>query len=58
MKQPKPDYQFYNPNNPEVFAAHLTAVFIEANAKKVEAAIQAAADAMPSLEEIEETPDN
>ena len=56
MKQPKRDYQFHNPNSPEVFAEYLTAVFMEANAKKVEEAIQAAADTAPSLEDIKETP--
>lgn len=43
MKKHKLNYQFHNPNTAEATADILLKVFIEANAKKVEMAVQEAA---------------
>lgn len=47
MKKRKLSYRFHNPNPEAVTAECILKVFIEANAGKVEAAMQKAADAVP-----------
>ena len=47
MKKQKLNYRFHNPNTAEVTADILLKVFIEAIAKKVEMAIQEAAQQLP-----------
>lgn len=44
MKKRKLNYRFHNPNTAEVTADYLLKILIEANASKVEQAIQEAAD--------------
>ncbi len=46
MKKRKLNYQFHDPNPAAVTADYILKIFIEANARKVEAAIQEAADAI------------
>ena len=43
MKRQKLNYRFHNPNTAEVTADYILKVFIEANMKKVERAMQEAA---------------
>ena len=47
MKKQKLNYRFHNPNTADVTADILLKVFIEANAKKVEMAVQEAAEQLP-----------
>ena len=47
MKQRKLNYRFHDPNPTAITADYVLKVFIEANAGKVEAAIQKAAKAIP-----------
>ena len=47
MKKQKLNYRFHNPNTADVTADILLKVFIEANAKKVETAVQEAAKQLP-----------
>ena len=47
MKKRKLNYRFHNPNTAEVTADYLLKILIEANASKVEQAIQEAADELP-----------
>ena len=42
------NYRFHNPNTAEVTADYLLKILIEANASKVEQAIQEAADELPN----------
>lgn len=51
MKKRKLNYRFHNPNTAEVTADYLLKVLIEANAGKVEQAIQEASDKI--LEQID-----
>ena len=44
MKRQKLNYRFHNPNTAEVTADYILKVFIEANMKKVEHAMQEAAN--------------
>lgn len=44
MKKQKLNFRFHNPNTADVTADILLKVFIEANAKKVETAVQEAAE--------------
>ena len=44
MKKRKLNYRFHNPNTAEVTADYLLKILIEANASKVEQAIQEAAN--------------
>ena len=44
MKKRKLNYRFHNPNTAEATADILLKVFIEANSKKVEKAVQEAAE--------------
>ena len=46
MKKCKLNYRFHDPNPAAVTADYILKIFIEANAGKVEAAIQNAADAI------------
>ena len=46
MKKRKLNYRFHNPNTAEVTADYLLKILIEANASKVEQAIQEAANAL------------
>ena len=48
MKKRKLNYRFHNPNTAEVTADYLLKILIEANASKVEQAIQEAADELPN----------
>ena len=48
MKKCKLNYRFHDPNPVAVTADYILKIFIEANAGKIEAAIQNAADAIPS----------
>ena len=48
MKKCKLNYRFHDPNPTAVTADYILKIFIEANAGKVEAAIQNAADAIPN----------
>lgn len=43
MKKQKLNYRFHNPNTAEVTADYILKVFVEANMKKVERAMQEAA---------------
>ena len=52
MKERKLNYRFHDPNPAAVTADYILKVFIEANAGKVEAAIQRAADTVPTSDEI------
>lgn len=54
MKKQKLNYRFYNPNTADVTADILLKVFIEANAKKVEMAVQEAAEQLPDGEVCDE----
>ncbi|MCM1083518.1 MAG: hypothetical protein NC393_11375 [Clostridium sp.] len=54
MKKQKLNYRFHNPNTASVTADYLLEILIEANSKKVEQAIQKAADQIPDQEEYEE----
>lgn len=47
MKKKKLNYRFHNPNTAEATADILLKVFIEANSKKVEKAVQEAAKQLP-----------
>ena len=47
MKKRKLNYRFHNPNTAEVTADYLLKILIEANASKVEQAIQEAANELP-----------
>ena len=47
MKQRKLNYRFHDPNSAAVTADYILKIFIEANAGKVEAAIQQAANIIP-----------
>ncbi|MBD5150863.1 MAG: hypothetical protein HDT18_10980 [Oscillibacter sp.] len=51
MKQRKLNYRFHDPNPTAATAGYILKIFIEANAGKVEAAIQQAAGAIPALNE-------
>lgn len=51
MKERKLNYQFHDPNPAAVTADYILKIFIEANAGKVEAAIQKAAKAIPDADE-------
>ena len=51
MKKQKLNYRFHNPNTADVTADILLKVFIEANAKKVEMAVQEAAEQLPEESE-------
>ena len=51
MKKQKLNYRFHNPNTAEVTADILLKVFIEANTKKVETAVQEAAEQLPKNSE-------
>ena len=51
MKQRKLNYRFHDPNPAAVTADYILKIFIEANAGKVEAAIQEAADTIPAADE-------
>lgn len=51
MKQRRLNYRFHNPNAAAVTADYILKIFIEANAGKVEAAIQRAAEAIPDTDE-------
>ncbi len=51
MKKQKLNYRFHNPNTAEVTADILLKVFLEANAKKVETAVQEAAEQLPDGKE-------
>lgn len=51
MKKRKLNYRFHDPNPAAVTADYILKIFIEANAGKVEAAIQKAADAIPASAE-------
>ena len=48
LKKRKLNYRFHNPNTAEVTADYLLKILIEANASKVEQAIQEAADELPN----------
>ena len=47
MKDRKLQYRFHNPNPPEVTAAHLLRLLIEANVGKVEQAVREATNPPP-----------
>lgn len=51
MKLYKLNYRFHDPNPAAVTANYILKIFIEANAGKVEAAIQEAAETLPSVGE-------
>lgn len=51
MKQRKLNYRFHDPNPAAVTADYILKIFVEANAGKVEAAVQQAADAIPASDE-------
>lgn len=51
MKERKLNYRFHDPNPAAVTADYILKVFIEANAGKVKAAIQKAAEAIPDADE-------
>ena len=53
MKKCKLNYRFHDPNPVAATADYILKIFIEANAGKVEAAIQNAADAIPNHSEEE-----
>ena len=54
MKKRKLNYRFHNPNTVEATADVLLKVFIEANSKKVENAIQEAAEQISGENKSEE----
>lgn len=51
MKKKKLNYRFHNPNTAEATADILLKVFIEANSKKVEKAVQEAAEQSTEIRE-------
>lgn len=51
MKKRKLNYRFHDPNPTAVTADYILKIFIEANAGKVEAAVQKAADTIPASDE-------
>ena len=51
MKKKKLNYRFHNPNTAEATADILLKVFIEANSKKVEKAVQEAAEQSTEVKE-------
>ncbi len=51
MKDRKLNYRFHNPNSEAETADYILKIFIEANAGKVEAAIQEAAATLPAASE-------
>ncbi len=51
MKKHKLNYQFHDPNPAAVTADYILKIFIEANAGKVEAAIQQAVTSIPASDE-------
>lgn len=51
MKERKLKYRFHDPNPEAVTADYILKIFIEANAGKVEAAIQKAADTIQASDE-------
>ena len=51
MKKKKLNYRFHNPNTAEATADILLKVFIEANSKKVEKAVQEAAEQSNEVKE-------
>lgn len=51
MKERKLNYRFHDPNPAAVTADYILKIFIEANAGKVEVAIQKAAEAVPDAKE-------
>ena len=51
MKKRKLNYRFHDPNPAAVTADYILKIFIEANAGKVEAAVQQAAEAIPASDE-------
>ena len=51
MKKRKLNYRFHDPNPAAVTADYILKILIEANAGKVEAAIQNAADTTPAADE-------
>ena len=54
MKKCKLNYRFHDPNPAAVTADYILKIFIEANAGKVETAIQNAADAIPDHSEMDD----
>ena len=50
MKKRKLNYRFHDPNPAAVTADYLVKIFVEVNTRKVEAAIQKAADAIPTVD--------
>lgn len=50
MKERKLNYRFHDPNPAAVTTDYILKIFIEANAGKVEAAIQKAADTIPDAD--------
>ena len=51
VEERKLNYRFHDPNPAAVTADYILKIFIEANAGKVEAAIQRAAEATPDADE-------
>lgn len=51
MKKRKLNYRFHDPNPTAMTADYILKIFIEANAGKVEAAIQKATDTIPAPDE-------
>ena len=51
MKKRKLNYRIHDPNPAATTAEYIVKIFIEANAGKVEAAIQKAAEAIPDADE-------
>ena len=49
MKKRKLNYRFHNPNTAEVTGVYLLKILIEANASKVEQAIQEAANELAEM---------
>lgn len=54
MKKKKLNYRFHNPNTAEATADILLKVFIEANSKKVEKAVQEAAEQSTEVKECDD----
>lgn len=50
MKKRRLNYRFHNPNSEAATADYILKIFIEANARKVEAAIREAAELPPCKE--------
>ena len=50
MKRRKLNYRFHDPNPAAVTADYILKIFIDANAGKVEAAIQKATEAIPAAD--------